>query len=196
MTPDQATAYLAVMDAKLHPLPPLNPTTPSEARARLDALVSDKHWGANWVAGHRAEAAEYARLSELANQADEVKDAIAGTTPEPNLIETLGPNELSTRNLASVVDTFRDAGLTDEVINQAVRGGEVSRAEYMAAKAMKSARLGDEAWSRRWLAGGWSEQREMLHDQHNCIELPGVITREIRLRFRASENPRTTHHRC
>ena len=128
MTPDQATAYLAVMDAKLHPPPPINPTTPAEARARLDALISDKQWGANWVAGHRAEANEYARLSELANQADPVSDAINNnTTPEPNLIETLGPNELSTRNLASTVEMFRDAGLTDDVINQAMRGGEVSR---------------------------------------------------------------------
>ena len=164
MTPDQATAFLAVMDAKLHPPAPLNPTTPADARRRLDALISDKQWAANWTAGHRAEAAEYARLSELAGQADPVSDAINNnTTPEPNLIETLGPNELSTRNLASVVDMFRDAGLSDDVIIQSLRGGEVSRAEYMAAKALKSARFGDEAWVARWLKGGWSEQREMLH---------------------------------
>ena len=164
MTPDQATAFLAVMDAKLHPPPPLNPSTPQDARRRLDALISDKQWAANWTAGHRAEAAEYARLSELADQADPVSDAINNnTTPEPNLIQTLGPNELSTQNLASAVNTFRDAGLTDEVINQAMRGGEVSRAELIAAKASKSARLGDEAFVARWLKGGWSEQREMLH---------------------------------
>ena len=165
-TPDQATAYLAVMDAKLHPPPPINPTTPSEARQRIEALVSDKQWGANWVAGHRAEADEYARLSELANQADPVSDAINNnTTPEPNLIETLGPNELSTRNRGLAVEMFRDAGLTDDVIHQAMRGSEVSevsRAEFMAAKALKSARLGDEAWVARWLKGGWSEGREML----------------------------------
>ena len=115
--------------------------------------------------GASAEADEYARLSELADQADPVSDAINNnTTPEPNLIETVGPGQLNSRDLASTVEMFRDAGLTDEVINQAMRGGEVvvSRAEYMAAKALKSARLGDEAWSRRWLKGGWSEQREML----------------------------------
>jgi hypothetical protein len=166
MTPDQATAALAVMDAKLHPPPPINPTTPSEARARIDQLTSDKTWAARWVAGHSAEAKEYARLSELANQADEVADAIAGTTPTPNLIETIGPGELNSRDRASAVQTFRDAGLTDDVINQAMRGGEVSevsRAEYMAAKALKSARLSDEAWVARWLKGGWSEGREMWH---------------------------------
>ena len=60
---------------------------------------------------------------------------------------------------------FRDAGLTDDVIHQAMRGSEVSevsRAEFMAAKALKSARLGDEAWVARWLKGGWNEGREML----------------------------------
>ena len=137
------------------------------ASQRLDALISDKQWGANWIAGHRAEAAEYARLSELADQADPVSDAINNnTTPEPNLIETLGPNELSTRNRGLAVEMFRDAGLTDDVIHQAMRGSEVSevsRSEYMAAKALKSARFGDEAWVARWLKGGWSEQREMLH---------------------------------
>ena len=166
-TPDQATAYLAVMDAKLHPPPPINPTTPSEARQRIEALVSDKQWGANWVAGHRAEADEYARLSELANQADPVSDAINNnTTPEPSLIQTTTAGQLNERDLGSAVSMFRDAGLTDDVINQAMRGGEVSevsRSEYMAAKALKSARFGDEAWVARWLKGGWSEQREMLH---------------------------------
>ena len=34
--------------------------------------------------------------------------------------------------------------------------------EFLAAKAMKSARLGDKAWCERWLAGGWNEGREML----------------------------------
>ena len=41
----------------------------------------------------------------------------------------------------------------------------------MAAKALKSARLGDKAWCARWLKGGWSEQREMLHINTIVIEL-------------------------
>ena len=141
---------------------PINPTTPHEARARIDALTDNKEWGARWLAGGIAEHKEYQRLSELADQADEVKDAIAGAAPEAPLIQTLGPDELSTRNLASAVDMFRDEGLDNSTIQQALRGGEVSRSEYLAAKAMKSARLGDKAWTERWLAGGWNEGREML----------------------------------
>jgi hypothetical protein len=160
MTPEQATATLAQMQIDAHPPAPLDPTTPQDARRRLDALTSNKEWGARWVAGGMAERKEYERLSELANQTDEVKQAIAGTTPEPNLIETVGPNEISSRDLASAVETFRNAGLPDDVINQGMRGGKVSRAEYMAAKALKSARHGDAAWTDRWLKGGWAEGRE------------------------------------
>ena len=128
MTPDQATAYLAVMDAKLHPPPPLNPTTPSEARQRLDALISNKQWAANWIAGGIVpRPRNMPGSAELADQADQVTDAISNdTTPEPNLIETVGPDQLSTTDLASAVEMFRDAGLTDDVINQGLRGGEVS----------------------------------------------------------------------
>jgi hypothetical protein len=162
MTPDQVTAALAVMDAKLHPPPPINPTTPQDARRRLDELTSNKEWGARWLAGHSAEGAEYKRLSELADQADEVKDAINNTTPESQSfsIETTTPGQLNRRDLASVIDTFRDSGLSDDSIAQALNGSKVSRAEYMAAKALKSARHGDAAWRQRWLNGGWAEGRE------------------------------------
>jgi hypothetical protein len=163
LTPDQATATLAQMRLDAHPPAPLVPTTPAEARARLNALTSNKEWGARLVAGHIEEGREFARLSELADQADQVTDAINNTTPESFAIETIGPGELNSRDRATTVEMFRDAGLTDDVINQAMRGGEVSRAEYMAAKALKSARLGDEAWVARWSKGGWAEQREMLH---------------------------------
>ena len=105
---------------------PINPTTPHEARVRIDALTSNKEWGKRWLEGGIAEHKEYQRLSALADQADEVKDAIAGTTPEPNLIETVSPGQLNSRDLASTVEMFRDSGLTDDVIHQAMRGSEVS----------------------------------------------------------------------
>jgi hypothetical protein len=162
MTPDQATATLAQMQIDAHPPAPLNPTTPRDARRRLDELTSNKEWGARWLAGHSAEGAEYKRLSELANQADEVKDAINNTTPESQSfsIETTTAGQLNRRDLASVIDTFRDSGLSDDSIAQALNGSKVSRAEYMAAKALKSARHGDEGWRQRWLSGGWAEGRE------------------------------------
>jgi hypothetical protein len=162
LSSEQAAGVLSQMQIDAHPPAPLAPTTPAEARARLNELTSNKEWGARLIAGHVEERREFARLTELANQADEVKDAIDGTTPQPHLIETVGPGELSTRDQATTVAMFRDAGLTDDVINQAMRGGEVGRAEYMAAKALKSARHGDAAWCDRFLKGGWAEGREAL----------------------------------
>ena len=50
---------------------------PSAAR---NALTSNKEWGARLVAGRIEEGREFARLSELADQADQVTDAINNTT--------------------------------------------------------------------------------------------------------------------
>jgi hypothetical protein len=57
---------------------------------------------------------------------------------------------------------FRDAGLRDEVILEAMNGGTVTRAEHAAVKALQSARHGDAAWRQRFLNGGWAERREQL----------------------------------
>ena len=51
LTPDQATATLAQMRLDAHPPAPISPTTPAEARARLNALTSNKEWGARLLAG-------------------------------------------------------------------------------------------------------------------------------------------------
>ena len=136
----------------------------SEARQRLDALISDKQWAANWTAGHRAEAAEYPGSLSSPTRPTRFQRTNDNTTPEPNLIETVSPGQLNSRDLASTVEMFRDSGLTDDVINQAMRGGEVSqaRAEHMAAKALKSARLGDEAWSHAGSRAAGTKEREML----------------------------------
>ena len=80
---------------------PINPTTPAEARARIDQLDRATRNGAN--AGSRAALPSTRNISgsrALADQADEVKDAIAGTTPEPNLIETVGPGQLNSRAIS------------------------------------------------------------------------------------------------
>jgi hypothetical protein len=162
MTPEQATATLAQMQINAHPSAPLSPTTASEARARLTELTNNREWGARLLAGHIEERQEWQRLTELAAGADEVKDAIDGTTPQPHLIQTVGPGELSTRDRATAVEMFRDAGLEDGVIVEAMRGGRVTRKEFAAAKALQSARHGDEGWRQRLLKGGWAENREQL----------------------------------
>jgi hypothetical protein len=88
------------------------------------------------LAGGMEERREFQRLTELAAGADEVKDAIDGATPQPFLIETVGPGELSTRDRATAVEMLRDAGLEDGVIGEAMSGGKVTRKEFAAAKAL------------------------------------------------------------
>jgi hypothetical protein len=162
MTPDQASATLAQMRIDARPPAPLVPSTASEAQARLQTLTGNAEWGKRLLEGGIEERAEFRRLTELAAGADEVKDAIEGTTPAPFLIETVGPGELSSRDRATAVAMFRDAGLRDEVIAEAMNGGAVTRAEYAAARALQASRHGDEGWRSRFLKGGWAEQREQL----------------------------------
>ena len=150
------------MQADAHPAPPLSPTTAAEASARLQTLTANKEWGARLLAGGIEERREFARLTELASGADTVADAISNSTPEPFAIETVGPNELNSRDRASVVEMFRDAGLEDGVISEAMNGGRVTRKEVAAAKALQSARHGDAGWRQRLLNGGWTENREQL----------------------------------
>jgi hypothetical protein len=135
MTPDVATATLSQMQLDVRPPPPLVPSTAAEANARLQTLTSNKEWGARLLAGGMEERREFQRLTELAADADEVKDAIAGTTLEPFAIETIGPGELNSRDRATAVAMFRDAGLEDGVISEAFNGGRVTRKEFAAAKA-------------------------------------------------------------
>src|SRR5262245_34420093 len=122
-SPQEATARLDAMQAAFHPPPPLTPTTPAEAKARLQALTSSAEWGARLLAGNTDARQEFVRLTELAAGADQVSDAINNTTPQLFLIETIGPGELSTRDRGLAVAMFRDAGLGDAVIAEAFNGG-------------------------------------------------------------------------
>jgi hypothetical protein len=159
MTPAEAGATLLQMQLDARPLPPLVPSTASEAQARLQTLTGNAEWGKRLLAGHTEERREFERLTGLAAGADNIADAIAGTTPQPFAIETVGPGELNSRDQAAAVAMFRDAGLSDGVVNEAMRGGTVTRKELAAAKALQSSLHGDEAWRQRFLKGGWNETR-------------------------------------
>jgi hypothetical protein len=162
MTPDVASATLAQMQIDAHPPAPLSPTTAAEANARLQTLTANKEWGQRLLAGGMEERREFQRLTQLAAGTDEVKDAIDGATPESFTIETIGPGELNSRDRATAVAMFRDAGLEDGVISEAFNGGRVTAREVAATKALQSSRHGDAGWRQRFLAGGWAENREQM----------------------------------
>ena len=68
---------------------------------------------------------------------------------------------LSRRDTATAVADFRDQGLNDDSIIQALEGGAVSSAEHRAAQALQSARHNDPAWVQRLLAGNYEARREL-----------------------------------
>jgi hypothetical protein len=162
MTPQQATDTLAAMDAALHPPPPIKPADAQDARARLDRLTADKSFADRLLTGDIAAKKEFESLIAAAAAGDDVNDAIAGIQEPAPIFETTAGDQLNRRDLASIVDTFRDGGLSNDAIEQALNGSEVSRSEYAAAKALQSARHGDEGWRERFLKGNWPEQREQL----------------------------------
>jgi hypothetical protein len=163
MTPEQATAELARMDAELHPPPPLKPADVQDARARLDRLSADKSFADRLFADDVAARKEFDELIAASAAGNDVGDGIANIQEPAPLFETTTNGQLSRRDLASIVDTFRDAGLSDGVIEEALNGDRrVTRAEYAAAKALQASRHGDEGWRSRFLKGNWVEVREQL----------------------------------
>jgi hypothetical protein len=162
MTPAEATAALAAMDAALHPQPPLKPQDTQDARARLDKLTADKSFADRLLGGDIAAKKEFEELIAASAAGDDVGDRIANIQEPAPLFETTTAGQLNRRDLASIVDTFRDGGLSNDAIEQALNGVEVSQAEYGAAKVLQSARHGDEGWRARFLKGNWAEVREQL----------------------------------
>jgi hypothetical protein len=158
-----ATAKLEAISAALHPAPPASPTTPTEARARLDHLTTDKQWAAKFEAGDADTRREFDTLTALVAEArpgDRLDDVLAGTATLP-LIETVTAGQLPTIKLMSAVDGLREAGISGDAIRQAVNGVKVSRIEYEAGKQLHAQRVSDAEWRKRLLAGDASARREM-----------------------------------
>jgi hypothetical protein len=176
MSPQEATAALVAMDAELHPPPPLKPADAQDARARLDKLSADKSFADRLFAGDIAARKEFDELVAASAAGDDVGDRIANIQEPAPLFETTSSQsgQMNRRDLASIVDTLRDAGLRDEVVAEALNGGKVTRAEYAAAKALQASRHGDADWRARFLAGNWAEVREQML-------LNIVLTNEIKM---------------
>jgi hypothetical protein len=164
MTAEEASATLAAMDAALHPPPPLKPADAQDASARLDKLTADKSFADRLLGGDVAAKKEFEKLIAAAAAGDDVGDRLANIQEPTPLFETTSSQggQMNRRDLASIVDTFRDSGIADPAIEQALNGVEVTHQEYAAAKALQSARHGDEGWRARFLKGNWAEVREQL----------------------------------
>ena len=78
MTPDEATAALAAMNAVVNPLPPLVPQDAQDARATLERLSRDKSWADALFNGNVATRKQFDELVAKAAGGDDTADAVAG----------------------------------------------------------------------------------------------------------------------
>jgi hypothetical protein len=163
LTPEQATAELARLTAEFKGLgPPATATTPAEAQARMDALTQNQEWRDKLFAGDVATRSEFDTLTKLqADAADRVANVMAGKTEPPVMEMTTPEHPLSTHDLASSVETLREAGIGDEAIRQALNGDPVSAEERRQVEHFKTARFGDEEWRRALLSGDHEARREL-----------------------------------
>jgi hypothetical protein len=167
LSPGQATAKLAEMSAAASPPPPIAPATAADARARLDVLTKDQAWGKSFLDGNADARREFASLIEQVTAADDVQQAIDGTAPPAQPLETNINGSPSRRVVAEVIASMRQNGIADDVIAQTLRGDPVTRAEFEAVKQYQRARHGDPDWVSRLLKGGYAERRE--HELMNIV---------------------------
>ena len=176
MTPDQATAALAAMDAAIHPPPPLVPQDAQDARAQLDLLTRNPSWAEGLLKGNVETRKQFDELVAKAAGGDDVGDAVAGIVePALPLIETTAGGALPRRAVEATISGLRDAGLSDASIEQAVNLPPISRAEFMQAQALKSRLYGTAEFRSKLLTGDYEATR-----QHNllCVLLSSPIAEE------------------
>jgi hypothetical protein len=135
LTPQQATAKLVEMQIATHPPPTLPVTDAQGARQMLDKLTADPTWAKALLNGDATVAKQFVDLTKLSADGDDIGDAIVGTVePVQPVFETTTGGALPRRDIATAVAGFREVGLNDASIQQALNGGTVSLAEFKAAE--------------------------------------------------------------
>jgi hypothetical protein len=112
LSPDEARALHDEYAAWYHQRSaPLTPSTPAEADARLQQLISDPIWAGKLVSGDISVREEFHRLSEL-KAAATVFDAI-NQTPDVSFGPGLGGPSLSRRDQIDAASHLRAQGASD-----------------------------------------------------------------------------------
>ena len=138
--------------------PPAPPApTPDQAVAKLAELQNDKNWTGKFLSGNGPEVAEFRSLTEIAiKSGDRIDKAIAGVLDDAP-IQQSG----HMMNIAAA-EMFRDLGIRDEVIREALMGKPVTQAEYDAVARLKAERMRDHAWVKEYMAGNGQHKRDAM----------------------------------
>jgi hypothetical protein len=161
LTPQEATAALAKIQADMHPAPELKPTDAVGARLLLDKLTADQSWAKALMRGDPQTSKQFADLTALSAAGDTAADAAVGIAEPSQLVEYTVNGELNRRDTAAAVQHFQEIGIGNDAILQGMHGGRVSSKEHAAATAILAARRNDPEWTAALLAGGYEQRREM-----------------------------------
>src|SRR6266403_5626346 len=135
--------------------PPTAPTNALEARGRLNTLIADKDWGAKLLAGDAATNREYRDLSSMAANVDANTIAVAlsgeiGEFPDSGL-----------KQMAATAGMLREIGIGEEIIEQTLRGHEVSSDEFKLVEAWKARQMKDPVFVKSYLSGDAEARQKM-----------------------------------
>jgi hypothetical protein len=161
MTPEQAAAALAAMDAAIHPSPSVVAQDAQDARATLDRLSRDPTFANALLSGSIEARKHWDTLHAVIAGGNDTQDMIAGIVElTPPIIETVAEGELPRRAVEATISGLRDSGLNDESISQAVNLPPISRSEFMAAQAFKAQCHGNAEWRSKLLSGDYEATRQ------------------------------------
>jgi hypothetical protein len=154
--------------------PPTPPANAAEARTRLDALLVDKDRGAKLLAGDAEVNREYRELRAKADNpdpADTVAAAMSGNIGE------VPDSEVAL--MANTAGMLRDIGVRESIIEETLRGHEVTEQEYKLVEAWKARQMRDPVFVKAFLSGDAEARQKMTLA---AIVLSGGI-KDVRGRF-------------
>jgi hypothetical protein len=135
---------------------PAPPATPAEARQRIDALIADKDRGALLLAGDAATNTEYRDLQNMAANVDP-NDAVA-VAMSGNIGEM---PDSSVKMMSETAGMLREIGIRESIIEETLRGHEVTQQEYDLAAAWKARQMKDPVFVKAYLSGDAEARQKM-----------------------------------
>jgi hypothetical protein len=162
LTSEQATKQLAEMKSAFDGPPPTDkPSTPREARARLQELSHNVDWQQRYANGDLAARDEF---NALTTTVDGDKDPVSGLLrgdPAPNEMR-IGPGYATLKEMASIIPGLRDEGITDGQIHQLMTDHVFTPEEVAAVQRLQIKLHSTPEWTQRLLAGDAEAKREQL----------------------------------
>jgi hypothetical protein len=135
---------------------PAPPANAQEARTRLEALIADKDRGAKLLAGDAEVNREYRELRAKADNpdpADQVAVAMSGNLGDMP--------DSSTKEMAAAADMFREIGIREEVIEETLRGRELTPLEFKLVEGWRTRAMRDPIFVKAFLSGDPEARQKM-----------------------------------